>query len=811
MFCKTLTASDTSTHGGFSVPRRAAEDCFPPLDYNQQRPSQELLAKDLHGVEWKFRHIYRGQPRRHLLTTGWSVFVSHKGLVSGDAVLFLRDENGQLRLGIRRAARQQSAVPSSLFSSQNMHLSVLAAAANAVATKSMFHIFYNPRTSPAEFIIPYHKYIKSCKQSSSIGMRFKMRFETEDAAERRYTGVITAISDADPARWPGSKWRSLKVKWDEHTGNERQERVSPWEIEPSIGVAGLNVSSGTRLKRFKTTPSTIPVDGALPDGGRLLDFGESMRLQKVLQGQEKVFFNAPIRSDGAELLKGPVSDQRDHDVPGCFQTVRLGNEIWSSQGRSEIPSRLSDFSESIRLQKVLQGQEIMPSKPPHTRTVVDLMKDQLWDCKRREGVAKGFGVWAGHKNWSSLRRSNIAPLSEVFYDKGIGDSYGTDRLSTVDYPYAQFSNTNKVHSSFLLQSNGAENAAMLPMDSRRSPLIPMTSLRSSPFDTREKNGSDLCPTVRYPVYRMTGSDTDNLYGDHWQLFNHGSAAQFDVPRMTVGWQSPSIVPCVSQDTSPSLYQANIPSNGSSERQRKLTEESTKQHQLSTETGQGGVQEKQSCKLFGFSLIGEPACMADTISSSVPSDHVTQEGSPATRGNDKAIKSCTSQNPDDPTTDSLKQNDQPKGLEGSEEETTVQTISNIPNLTQALGRKCTKVHKQGNVVGRAVDLSKLDGYDQLIRELERLFNMEGLLNDPDKGWQVVYTDSEDDMMLVGDDPWQEFCNMACKILIYTHDEVQKMRPGMFSDDGHSCSEEHPSVIEVSKSSIDRQDSSSPPIT
>ena len=31
MFYKTLTASNTSTHGGFSVPRRAAEDCFPPL------------------------------------------------------------------------------------------------------------------------------------------------------------------------------------------------------------------------------------------------------------------------------------------------------------------------------------------------------------------------------------------------------------------------------------------------------------------------------------------------------------------------------------------------------------------------------------------------------------------------------------------------------------------------------------------------------------------------------------------------------------------------------------------------------------
>lgn len=38
MFCKTLTASDTSTHGGFSVPRRAAEDCFPPLVITKLKP-----------------------------------------------------------------------------------------------------------------------------------------------------------------------------------------------------------------------------------------------------------------------------------------------------------------------------------------------------------------------------------------------------------------------------------------------------------------------------------------------------------------------------------------------------------------------------------------------------------------------------------------------------------------------------------------------------------------------------------------------------------------------------------------------------
>ncbi|KAJ0692879.1 putative DNA-binding pseudobarrel domain superfamily, auxin response factor [Helianthus annuus] len=30
-FCKTLTASDTSTHGGFLVLRRHADECLPPL------------------------------------------------------------------------------------------------------------------------------------------------------------------------------------------------------------------------------------------------------------------------------------------------------------------------------------------------------------------------------------------------------------------------------------------------------------------------------------------------------------------------------------------------------------------------------------------------------------------------------------------------------------------------------------------------------------------------------------------------------------------------------------------------------------
>ncbi|XP_076943215.1 auxin response factor 8-like [Bidens hawaiensis] len=249
-FCKTLTASDTSTHGGFSVPRRAAEKVFPPLDFSQQPPAQELIARDLHDVEWKFRHIFRGQPKRHLLTTGWSVFVSAKRLVAGDSVLFIWNEKNQLLLGIRRANRSQTVMPSSVLSSDSMHIGLLAAAAHAAATNSCFTIFYNPRASPSEFVIPLSKYVKAVYHTRvSVGMRFRMLFETEESSVRRYMGTITGIGDLDPARWPNSHWRSVKVGWDESTAGERQPRVSLWEIEPLTTFPMYPSLFPLRLKR----------------------------------------------------------------------------------------------------------------------------------------------------------------------------------------------------------------------------------------------------------------------------------------------------------------------------------------------------------------------------------------------------------------------------------------------------------------------------------------------------------------------------------------------------------------------------------
>ena len=57
----------------------------------------------------------------------------------------IRNEKNQLLLGIRRANRPQTVMPSSVLSSDSMHLGLLAAAAHAAATNSRFTIFYNPR------------------------------------------------------------------------------------------------------------------------------------------------------------------------------------------------------------------------------------------------------------------------------------------------------------------------------------------------------------------------------------------------------------------------------------------------------------------------------------------------------------------------------------------------------------------------------------------------------------------------------------------------------------------------------------------
>ncbi|WVZ72953.1 hypothetical protein U9M48_021333 [Paspalum notatum var. saurae] len=254
-FCKILTPSDTSTHGGFSVLRRHANECLPPLDMSMPTPTQELITKDLHGSEWRFKHIYRGQPRRHLLTTGWSTFVTSKKLIAGDAFVYLRSETGDQRVGVRRLVQKQSTMPASVISSQSMHLGVLASASHAIKTNSIFLVYYRPRLSQSQYIVSLNKYLEACKIGFNVGTRFKMSFEGDDVPVKKYysfSGTVVDKGDLSP-QWQGSEWKTLKVKWDDATNFSGPERVSSWEIEPfDASAPTINIPVQPSMKNKRT-------------------------------------------------------------------------------------------------------------------------------------------------------------------------------------------------------------------------------------------------------------------------------------------------------------------------------------------------------------------------------------------------------------------------------------------------------------------------------------------------------------------------------------------------------------------------------
>lgn len=247
-FAKTLTQSDANNGGGFSVPRYCAETIFPRLDYSADPPVQNIFIKDVHGETWKFRHIYRGTPRRHLLTTGWSTFVNHKKVVAGDSVVFLMEENGDLCVGIRRTKRGIGLGPESpsgwnsaggirpapyggfsafLREEDNQLMrngnglspsaegkvkpEAVIEAATLAANMQSFEVVYYPRASTPEFCVKASLVRAALQFGWCPGMRFKMPFETEDSSRISwFMGTISFVNAADP-RWPDSPWRLLQV------------------------------------------------------------------------------------------------------------------------------------------------------------------------------------------------------------------------------------------------------------------------------------------------------------------------------------------------------------------------------------------------------------------------------------------------------------------------------------------------------------------------------------------------------------------------------------------------------------------------
>ena len=59
-----------------------------------------------------------------------------------------------------------------------------------------------------------------------------------------------------------------------------------------------------------------------------------------------------------------------------------------------------------------------------------------------------------------------------------------------------------------------------------------------------------------------------------------------------------------------------------------------------------------------------------------------------------------------------------------------------------------------LVGRSIDVASFKNYAELCLAIECMFGLEGLLKDQKRlGWKLVHMDYENDVLLIGDDPWK----------------------------------------------------------
>ncbi|KAK4859800.1 hypothetical protein QYF36_012047 [Acer negundo] len=768
-FCKTLTASDTSTHGGFSVPRRAAEKLFPALDYTMQPPTQELVVRDLHNNTWTFRHIYRGQPKRHLLTTGWSLFVGSKRLRAGDSVLFIRDEKSQLMVGIRRANRQQTALPSSVLSADSMHIGVLAAAAHAASNRSSFTIFYNPRACPSEFVIPFAKYRKSVYGTQiSVGMRFGMMFETEESGKRRYMGTIIGTSDLDPLRWPGSKWRNLQVEWDEPGCSDKQKRVSSWEIEtpeslfifPSLtsglkrpfhaGLLGAEVEWGHLMKRSLSRPE-IGYGAAMPYSP--IPNMCSEQLMKMMLKPQVVNHSGTFASSlpQTSAVKGaPLEEVKSLQatVNSKPQLIPSENTIIESQNCSQSgldqPDTMNSSSSKPNLPERSNPSSKFEKQTPAGTDTDNFKSEPEQSTNQMSHLTSTVDCSEDKLATSPLSPQNI--LNQLMFQN---QNQGQMQLQTSMWPVqsplesAPFQ-AQQVH---VPQSDAANLNGLLPFTDADEWMFNKASGPLSMFGLQDP--STVFPEVINP------SLPSSLGQEMWDhpLNNMRFLSQVD-----------QLAPFVQQDP------CNLNSNGL----RDLSDESNNQSGiyscLNVDVSNGGstvIDHSVSsailddfCTLKEANFQNPSDCLINNFSSS---QDVQSQITSASLADSQAFSRQDFQDNSGGTSSSNVDFDESSLLQKT---TSWQQVA--PPM-----RTYTKVQKAGSV-GRSIDVTNFKNYEELCSAIERMFGLEGLLTDPrGSEWKLVYVDYENDVLLVGDDPWEEFVSCVRCIRILSPQEVQQM--------------------------------------
>ncbi|XP_042059164.1 auxin response factor 5-like [Salvia splendens] len=743
-FCKTLTASDTSTHGGFSVPRRAAEKLFPQLDYSMQPPFQELVVRDLHDNTWTFRHIYRGQPKRHLLTTGWSMFVGAKRLRAGDSVLFIRDEKSQLLLGVRRANRQQTMMPSSVLSADSMHIGILAAAAHAAANRSPFTIFYNPRACPSEFVIPLAKYRKAVFGTQlSIGMRFGIMFETEESTKRRYMGTIIGISDIDPLRWPASKWRSLQVEWDEPGCGDKQNRVSPWEIETPESLF-IFPSLTANMKR----PFHSAFIGAPPEWDSLMN----RPFLRVPENPHGEFQCPPISSMWPEQLLKMLGKPHGMMSPHPMQEMK---DVALHEPKSLVQPAIKD----VCLQADTHSQSFtgQPYRKPNISGNLispgagqELSEIDSVPAANQSGQCQSEGQLSEEKLMS--KPTNPQSFSNDLMVSG--------QIGGGSVPFQ----TSPCETQTRLETHSLQNLTVNP--SHVESTIANALVDFSPYPM-------MCPYPPPGLFRNTGSLSVFKKPDQSPM---SSEVAYPMMLPSVGqelWDGqfsnpkcaalPVLLP--HHDMSNFQYCSNV--------LKDLSDDNHKQSDI------------YSCLNLDGSNSGSTVIDPSSVSSTILDDLSALKNMDFSNPTDYMVGGfCSTQDVQSQITSASLADSRTFSIQEYADNSGGASSSNVDfddnNLLQQSSfqqvtprfRTYTKIQKAGSV-GRSIDVSSFKTYNQLRSEIERMFGLEGLLNDPGSGWKLVYVDFESDVLLVGDDPWEEFVGCVRCIRILSPAEVKQM--------------------------------------
>ncbi|XP_058746576.1 auxin response factor 17-like [Vicia villosa] len=217
---KTLTTTDANNACGFSVPKACANSIFPPLDLTTPWPSQELSITDVCGVVWTFQHVYRGNPKRYLFTTGWSAFVNKKTLVGGDTLVFIKNSAGNIFVGIRR----QNAAKKIIEKNANN-------AVELAGKNEPFEVMCYPTIDGFDFVVED----KVVEDAMKIHWNPGMRVTHTVKGGSTFHGTISAISY--PSTHP---WRTLQVEWNEPNVSENLKHVSPWQVEPDFSTPLLH-------------------------------------------------------------------------------------------------------------------------------------------------------------------------------------------------------------------------------------------------------------------------------------------------------------------------------------------------------------------------------------------------------------------------------------------------------------------------------------------------------------------------------------------------------------------------------------------